>query len=92
MNDGAQARLLLMYPSQAQAEVKYGAAFFLALKGIFKNRSFPQVRHDRTRCGQHVPKGQRDQANDGAPEHAHGQSQNLDSEYLQRRSLAPAPL
>ena len=67
-----------MYRSQAQAEVKYGAAFFLA-RGIFNNRSFPQVRHDRTRAVSTAPKGQRDQANDGAPEHAHGQSQNLDA-------------
>jgi hypothetical protein len=66
-----------MRGSEEQAETKYGATFCLALQRISNNRNFPQAKHDRTRCGQHVPKGQSDQANDGALEYAHGQSQNL---------------
>jgi len=74
MNDGAQARLLLMYRSQAQAEVKYGAAFFLILKGIFKNRSFPQVRHDRTRA---VSTSRKDNATRQSMAHQNTRTANL---------------
>ncbi len=45
-----------MHHSQAQAEVKYGATFFLALREISTNRNFPQVRHDRTRAVSTPPK------------------------------------
>jgi hypothetical protein len=58
-----------MRRSEAQAEAKYGATFCLALQRISNNRNFPQAKHNRTRCGQRVPKGQ--------PEYAHSQSQAL---------------
>jgi hypothetical protein len=60
-----------------RSEEKYGATFCLAVQR--NNRNFPQARHCRTRCGQHVSKGQPGQANDGAPEYAHCRSQNLDA-------------